>query len=67
MSTRVHLLVYDLTKGMAAMMSQGILGQKIDGVWHSGVQVFDREYYFGGGIQVRLSTDLVYCFESLSY
>lgn len=33
-------------------MSQSILGQRIDGIWHTGIVVFSREYYFGGGIQV---------------
>ena len=33
-------------------MSQSILGQRIDGIWHTGLIAFNREYYFGGGIQV---------------
>jgi hypothetical protein len=33
-------------------MSQSILGRRIDGIWHTGIVVFSREYYFGGGIQV---------------
>lgn len=33
-------------------MSQSILGQRIDGIWHTGIIVYSREYYFGGGIQV---------------
>ena len=37
---------------MAMAMSQAILGQRIDGIWHTGLVVFSREYYFGGGIQV---------------
>ena len=51
-SNRVYLAVYDLSRGMASAMSQGILGQRIDGIWHTGVVVFSCEYYFGGGIQV---------------
>ena len=50
-SQTVQLLVYDLTRGMAAQMSPMILGSRIEGVWHTGVQVFEREYYYGGGIQ----------------
>jgi desumoylating isopeptidase 1 len=49
--SRVQLLVYDLTRGMASQLSQSILGARIDGVWHTGIQVFDIEYYYGGGIQ----------------
>jgi len=52
MSVRVQLAVYDLSRGMAMAMSQQILGQRIDGIWHTGIVVFDYEYYFGGGIQV---------------
>jgi hypothetical protein len=48
---RVELAVYDLTQGMAAALSQQFLGQRIDGVWHTGVVVFGFEYFFGGGIQ----------------
>jgi hypothetical protein len=32
-------------------MSQQFLGQRIDGIWHTGIVVFGNEYYFGGGIQ----------------
>lgn len=49
--SRVQLLVYDLSRGMAATMSQQILGQRIDGIWHTGIQIFGVEYFFGGGIQ----------------
>ena len=37
--------------GMAANMSEGVLGKKIDGIWHTGVYVFGLEYFYGGGIQ----------------
>ncbi len=50
--SRVHLAVYDLSRGMAIAMSRSILGQQIDGIWHTGIVVFNQEYYFGGGIQV---------------
>ncbi|CAM9244444.1 unnamed protein product, partial [Ectocarpus fasciculatus] len=47
----VKLLVYDLSNGMAANMSEAVLGQRIDGVWHTGVLVYGREYFFGAGIK----------------
>lgn len=50
---RVQLLVYDLSRGMATAMSQSILGQQIEGIWHTGIQVFNTEYFFGGGIQAQ--------------
>jgi hypothetical protein len=48
----VQLLVYDLSRGMASSMSEAILGARIDGIWHTGVLVFNKEYFYGGGIQV---------------
>lgn len=51
-TTTVQLAVYDLSRGMAQSMSQAILGQRIDGIWHTGIVAFGKEYYFGGGIQV---------------
>ena len=50
-TTKIELAVYDLSRGMAMMMSQQILGQRIDGIYHTGVVIFGFEYYFGGGIQ----------------
>ena len=32
-------------------MSQSFLGKQIDGVWHTGVVCFGKEFFFGGGIQ----------------
>mmetsp|Transcript_6369 Transcript_6369/g.19258 ORF Transcript_6369/g.19258 Transcript_6369/m.19258 type:complete len:412 (+) Transcript_6369:45-1280(+) len=52
MSSPVTLHVYDLSQGMAAQMSPGLLGKQIGGIWHTGIVAFGREYYFGGGICV---------------
>lgn len=49
MST-VTLRIYDLSNGMARSLSPGFLGKQIDGIWHTGLEVFNTEYYFGGGI-----------------
>ena len=49
--TAVTLAVYDLTQGMAAIMSEGILGERIEGIWHTGIRAFGKEWFFGGGIQ----------------
>ncbi|XP_055600758.1 uncharacterized protein LOC129749725 [Uranotaenia lowii] len=46
-SSEVVLYIYDLTQGMASMMSQMLLGRHIDGIWHTAVVVFGREYFFG--------------------
>lgn len=42
----VYLHVYDLSNGIAEKFSSG----RIKGVWHSTVNVHDREYYISGGI-----------------
>eukprot|EP01068_Selenidium_serpulae_P006126 Selendium_serpulae@DN4296_c0_g1_i1.p2 len=46
----VVLKVYDISKGMAANMSQIFLGRRIEGVWHTGIVVYGNEYFYGGGI-----------------
>ena len=55
--SQVKLLVYDLSRGLASQLSEAILGQRIDGIWHTGVLVYGREYYFGGGIQCSSEGD----------
>ena len=65
----VELHVYDLTKGLAASLSQMLIGKPIvesqflfltdlisgkhlEGVWHTGIVAYGREYFFGaGGVQ----------------
>lgn len=46
-SHTVELYIYDLSQGMATMMSQMILGRQIDGIYHTAVVVFGREYFYG--------------------
>ena len=46
----VTVNVYDISNGMAGAMSEAILGKKIDGIWHTGIVVYGKEFYFGGGI-----------------
>ena len=50
MSEKVTLALYDITGGMAKSMSMMFLGHQIDAVYHSSLIVFNKEYYFGGGI-----------------
>jgi len=47
---QVTLHFYDVTNGVASAISPWILGHKVDGLWHTGVEVFGKEYYFGGDI-----------------
>lgn len=46
----VHLLVYDLSGGLARQMSMGILGFQLDAIYHTSIQLQGREYVYDGGI-----------------
>ncbi len=46
----VHLLVYDLTNGMAKDLSLSVLGFQLDAVYHTSIELFGREYVYDGGI-----------------
>jgi len=45
----VQLYVYDMTRGMARVLSPQLIGMQLDGIWHTGVVVYGKEYFFGGG------------------
>ncbi|XP_037406281.1 uncharacterized protein LOC119268685 isoform X1 [Triticum dicoccoides] len=47
----VKLHIYDLSRGMARQLSTTVLGKPIDAIWHTGVVVHGKEYFFGGGVQ----------------
>ncbi|XXG61897.1 hypothetical protein AAC387_Pa05g0387 [Persea americana] len=48
---KVSLNVYDLSQGLARQLSPTFLGKAIEAVWHTGIVVYENEYYFGAGIQ----------------
>jgi len=39
--------IYDLTQGMARTMGPAIIGRPLEGVWHTAVVVYGKEYYYG--------------------
>ncbi|XP_078539327.1 desumoylating isopeptidase 1 [Lissotriton helveticus] len=45
----VKLYVYDLSRGMARRLSPVMLGKQLDGIWHSGVVVYEDEFFYGSG------------------
>ncbi|CAN6641787.1 hypothetical protein TRVA0_019S00144 [Trichomonascus vanleenenianus] len=47
----VKLYVYDLSRGMASAMSEGLLGFRLEGIWHSSIVLNNVEIYYGQGIQ----------------
>ncbi|KAG6027313.1 hypothetical protein E4U19_002086 [Claviceps sp. Clav32 group G5] len=46
----VHLLVYDLSRGLARQMSTGLLGFHLDAIYHTSILLQEREYVYDGGI-----------------
>lgn len=46
----VHLLVYDLTGGLAKQLSRDILGFQLDAVYHTSIELRGREFVYDGGI-----------------
>lgn len=51
-SVTVLLYIYDLSSGIASMMSPMLLGRHIEGIWHTSIVIFGREYFYGShGIQ----------------
>ena len=47
------LYQFDLTQGLARALSRGFIGKQIDGVWHTAVCVYGKEYFYGGGICIE--------------
>ncbi|PVV05004.1 hypothetical protein BB560_000477 [Smittium megazygosporum] len=48
----VKVYLYDLSRGLAKQFSLLLTGKQIDGIWHTSVVVYNREYYFGQGVIV---------------
>lgn len=46
----VHLLVYDLSRGLARQMSAGLLGFQLEAIYHTSIQLNGLEYVYDGGI-----------------
>jgi len=46
----VHLLVYDLSRGLARQMSMNLLGFHLDAVYHTSIKLRGLEYVYDGNI-----------------
>lgn len=46
----VHLLVYDLSQGLARQMSMGLLGFQVDAIYHTSIELDGREYVYDGSV-----------------
>lgn len=51
--TEVFLRIYDVTQGLAKVVSPQLLGFQIDGVWHTSIEIFENEYYFQNFLSVQ--------------
>ncbi|KAG5495200.1 hypothetical protein JKF63_02255 [Porcisia hertigi] len=53
-STRntVSLYRYDLTQGMARSLGPMLIGRTLEGIWHTSIVVYGKEYYFDGGVGI---------------
>ncbi|KAK4163540.1 Desumoylating isopeptidase 1 [Cladorrhinum sp. PSN259] len=46
----VHVLIYDLSRGMASQMSMGLLGFQLDAIYHTSIELNRREYVYDGQV-----------------
>lgn len=46
----VHLLVYDLSRGMARQMSMGMLGFQLDAIYHTSIELDGLEWVYDGNV-----------------
>ncbi|ATY61710.1 thioredoxin, putative [Cordyceps militaris] len=46
----VHLLVYDLSQGLAKDLSMSVLGFQLDALYHTSIELCGREFVYDGGI-----------------
>ncbi|KAF2972602.1 hypothetical protein GQX73_g1034 [Xylaria multiplex] len=46
----VHLLVYDLSGGLARQLSMSMLGFQLDAIYHTSIELEGTEYVYDGGI-----------------
>jgi hypothetical protein len=46
----VHLLVYDLSGGMARQLSAQMLGFQLDAIYHTSIKLKGREYVYDGNV-----------------
>jgi len=46
----IQLYKYDLTNGVAASIAPMLFGADFNGLWHTSIVVYGREYWFGGNV-----------------
>lgn len=53
-SNEVIYFIYDLSGGIVKGLSRMVLGHEIEGIYHTSVYVYGKEYYYQSGIQISL-------------
>mmetsp|Transcript_55776 Transcript_55776/g.132954 ORF Transcript_55776/g.132954 Transcript_55776/m.132954 type:complete len:460 (-) Transcript_55776:58-1437(-) len=57
----VELLVYDISKGVSARYSKYLLGKGFEAIYHTGVFVYGKEFWYGGNLfQTEAPCDKVF-------
>lgn len=51
MSSSVEVWVYDISNGLAKQFLGSVFGEEIEGIWHTSVVAYGKEYYFFSGIK----------------
>jgi hypothetical protein len=47
MGHTVQVYIYDLSQGMGKTLGPALIGKPIEGIWHTGIVVYGKEYFFG--------------------
>jgi len=47
---KVQIARYDLSRGLAKYLGPMLLGKNLQGLWHTGIIVHEKEYWYGGNI-----------------
>ena len=55
--SRVTIFMYDISGGMAKTLAPAMLGIQMDAIYHTSVVVYNKEYYFDGGVGVERVTE----------
>lgn len=55
-TSQIEARVYDISGNYKPMLS-AILGYKVEGIWHIGVRVYNKEYWFSTHIEEMLTHD----------
>jgi len=48
MGYSVKVYIYDISQGMARTMGPALIGRPLEGIWHTAIVVYNKEYFFGG-------------------